>query len=77
MDATSDYLEHVERALPALASTWDLIELGLFGSENAAYRARKRNDGPPYIRVNSRVIRYPKQGVLDFLRERHEDRNSG
>lgn len=50
-------------------SSKDLVGLGLWSSENAAYEARKRGQSPHYCKMGRRVI-YPKQSVIDFILQR-------
>jgi len=33
---------------------------------------RKRNQGPPYIRLGSRLIRYPVQALLDWQQSQQQ-----
>lgn len=54
---------------PDLLTTNDLIKLGLYPSDIAAYAARRRKiSSPPYIQVGKRVL-YPKDELLRFIEE--------
>ncbi len=68
MTACEEFILHMEKTLPELASTQDLIRLGIFGSDQAACAARKRKNGPEFFQMNDRVIRYPRNGVIEYLK---------
>lgn len=63
-------MSKLRRKLPELASVKDLLRIGLYRTEQAAYAARKRGKCPPYFRIPSRGIVYPKDGIIEFL-EKH------
>lgn len=43
----------------------------------AAAQQRHRGDGPPYIRLGARSVRYRKADVLAWLRDRIETQTPG
>jgi hypothetical protein len=54
---------------PDLLSTNDLLRLGLYPTNKAAYFARRRKiSSPPFIMVGKRVF-YPRDQLLRFLEE--------
>lgn len=55
------------RSLPELVSTRDLVKIGMYRTEQAAYAARQRGECPAYLRIPSRGIVYPRQAVIEFL----------
>lgn len=62
-----ELFESLERVLPPLSSASQLAELsGLGASTLAEWRAM--NIGPSFVKVGRRVM-YPKEAVLDYLRE--------
>jgi hypothetical protein len=61
------YLTQLKEKLPELASSGDLVALGLFSSQTALSRARKRGETPTFIRFSRGRILYPRDSVLDFL----------
>lgn len=52
-----------------LMDTQDLIDLRLYNSPNDAYLDRKKCKGPPFIVINGRNIRYPKEDFLLWLKD--------
>lgn len=56
-------------SLPEFLTTSQLINIGLYPSNNAAYIARAKGQSPNFIQVNRKVL-YPKSSVLNFI-ERH------
>ena len=69
MTACEEFILRMQESLPELASTQDLIKLGIFGSDQAASAARRKKIGPEYFQMNGRVIRYPKNGVIEYLKK--------
>ncbi len=54
------------KELPDLCRTADLVRMGLYPTEDAAYLARTRGLSPDYIKVGRKVL-FPKQCVIEFL----------
>lgn len=69
MDAIDRFIEMIEKSLPEMLKTKQLVELGIYNSAQAAYQARLANKSPPYIRIPNLGVVYPKAGVVDFLRD--------
>lgn len=69
MDTQTQTLQSIEDQLPALASAEDLVQVGIFRSVATINRLRKEGKGPDYIRLSDRLIRYPRTGVIKFLRD--------
>lgn len=67
MDACDDFINRLDKELPELASTGDLIRAGIFKSHQAAYLARHSGTGPEFFRMYQKAL-YPKKGVLEFMR---------
>lgn len=63
-----DYIKWASSRLPELATTRDLIDIGFYRSIPAAAAARRNGYAPEHFKVNERLILYPKQAILDFLR---------
>ncbi|OJU79971.1 MAG: hypothetical protein BGO10_01340 [Chlamydia sp. 32-24] len=66
----SDYLSDLESKLPELATSADLVRLGVFASEAAVSKARKLGHSPDYIQFSPGRIRYPRAAVINFFIER-------
>lgn len=65
-----EYLADIEGKIPELATSADLVRLGLFGSEAALCKARKNGNSPDYIQISPGKIRYPRIAVINFFRAR-------
>lgn len=52
----------------ALLSTAEAAELTGLSSE-WFYLARKKGDGPPYLRITSRVVKYDRDDLLGWFRQ--------
>lgn len=73
MNTTStshDYVATIADKLPELATSADLVDFGLFGSEVAISKARKNGSSPDWLQISPNKILYPRAAVLKFLRER-------
>lgn len=69
MSNSPDFLNQITSNLPNLATTKDLIEVGLFSSVSHATHCRKRGDCPKYISLSKKRILYPKQEVIAWLQK--------
>lgn len=70
MNHIEKFIDEVECKLPKLASTSDLIKLGIFSSIAQAVQCRKRGESPEFLYLSPKRIAYPKQAVMCWLRER-------
>ncbi len=71
MDSSmNNYLIELEKKIPEFASSSDLVKLGIFSSQAALCKARKRGDSPTYIKYSAGRIMYPKHCVIEFLKKR-------
>lgn len=61
------YLAAIESQIPELATSADLVRLGLYGSEAALCKARKSGNSPDYIQISRGKIRYPRVAVINFF----------
>ena len=55
--------------LPELFSTQNLVDLGFWPNQDAAYLARRKGHSPDYIKVGAKIL-YPKSSVITFI-EKH------
>lgn len=69
LNALQRYLERLDATLPEMCRTKDLIEAGIYHSDQAACAARRRGNGPDFIFVNHRRIAYPKMELMAWLRK--------
>lgn len=68
----NEHIEWLKMKLPDLCTVGDLIEYGIFSSDQVAYNARIAGDGPPYYRMRRRIF-YPKIEVIKYMqRNFHE-----
>jgi hypothetical protein len=68
MNALNQFIRKLEIELPEVCSTTDLMKFGIYNSPQSARLARKKKRGPAYIQMGRKVI-YPKQGVIEFLKQ--------
>lgn len=66
-----DFIRRAESILPELCSTKDLVNLGIYKSEQAAAYARRKGYSPEFFQFASRTVKYPKDAVLKFLKNAH------
>lgn len=45
----------------------DLVNLGLFSSEQTCYKMRRLGHSPPYIQIAPKVIRFPKKLLIKWI----------
>ena len=64
-----DFFTLLEERIPELASSKDLVDLGIFSSEVALCLARKHRKGPTFIKFSRGRIRYPRTSVIKFLKD--------
>jgi hypothetical protein len=70
MTNSTEFLNQITSNLPNLATTKDLIEVGLFSSISHATHCRKRGDCPVFITLSKKRILYPKEEVIAWLQKR-------
>lgn len=73
MHPFDQYINNLSSKLPEMCHTKDLIRIGMYRSSQAAAAARKRGKCPEYVKLNDRVIEYPKQCVIHYLKKCHDD----
>lgn len=70
MSNSKNFINQITSNLPELATTKDLIEVGLFSSIAHATHCRKRRDCPVFISLSKKRILYPKEEVIAWLQRR-------
>lgn len=70
MSYKKNFIHKITSDLPNLASTKDLIEVGIFSSISHATHCRKRGDSPAFITLSKKRIMYPKEEVIAWLQKR-------
>lgn len=61
--------------LPSYLSANDLVDLGIYKSNNAAYLDRRNGQAPPFIKPNHKRVLYPKKELIEFLKEKTINKN--
>ncbi len=69
MNSCDAYIEKLSSTLPDVCTTEDLIDIGIFRSEQTASIARRKGYSPPYFKMKHGAIVYPKESVIQYLRE--------
>ena len=70
MSECENYIEKLEKLLPDMVRTKDLIALGIFDSNQAAFASRRNKTGPEFFQMNKRVVKYPKKSVIDYMKSK-------
>lgn len=70
MKIANELLNKIQSNLPDLASTEQLINVGIFTSVGQAANSRKRGDSPPFITLSRKRILYPKEQLITWLEKR-------
>ena len=65
----NEFINEIEKTLPDLAHSSDLIATGLFSVAQLS-KGRRDGDTPPYTKVRGRYIYY-KTDVLDWLKKNY------
>lgn len=69
MNGCEIYIYKLAEKLPEMCSVQDLINVGIYRTEQAAYYARRKKQGPDYFQMSSRQVLYPKEGVIQYLKQ--------
>lgn len=71
MNSCKPYIERITNELPEICYTRDLVKAKIFRNREMARRAREKNWGPAFLRLSPHEIIYPKEAVIEWLKERH------
>lgn len=74
MNAVDEFIKMAEVTLPTMCRVRDLVKLGIYRSEQTASYERKKKKSPPYMQLPTRIILYPKAGVLEYLKNARNHR---
>jgi hypothetical protein len=69
MELSKSLIAKLRKKLPDLCSVSDLLRVGIYRSEQAAYAARKSGKCPANFRLAFRGIVYPREEVIDYLKK--------
>ena len=67
MNSCDEFIENAKRTLPVRCTVKDLIDLGIYKSDQAAAYARKNGTSPDFFKMPNRTVMYPKSGVISYL----------
>lgn len=67
MTACEEFILKMEKELPELCSTKDLVALGIYRSAQTAFYSRIRGDGPSYFKLGTRIM-YLRASVIEWLK---------
>ena len=67
MSACDDFILKMEKTLPDIVETHELVKVGVYTSLQSAYHARRTKNCPDYFCMGRRVF-YPKSGIIEWLR---------
>jgi hypothetical protein len=70
-----DFIDDIEKKLPDLCTTNDLIKFKLFSSHFEANVRRKKGHPPDFIYFSKRRVVYPKTCVIAWLRNQADKGN--
>ena len=71
-----EWIDHLEKTLPNVIDSTQLIKAGVFCSSAQAFNLRKRKGEPEFLRISTRRVVYPKEGVIAWLRKKTETTNA-
>lgn len=66
----ANFLNDLETNLPEFIPVSKLVEIGVFSSPAQESKARKRGEGPDFIRLSRKRLVYPRGPLMTWLRER-------
>ncbi len=64
----NELMETIQK-YPNLLSVKDLVDLGIFSSNDYAYESRVKGNSPDYIKVGHKIL-FPRESVIQFLKNR-------
>lgn len=74
MSACDDWINKIAEMLPETCTVQDLVKVKIFNTPGMAYQARIHRNGPPYFQLgNRKKIIYPKNGIIEWLKEKKHE----
>ena len=67
---TAENFEDLLEGSPNFLNVSDLVEVGLYPTKVSVYKALQRREAPPSIHISVGKIRFPKNELICWLRER-------
>ena len=72
MNGADAWLRKIADQYPSVLETKDLIEIGLYKTNQSASQARKRGIAPPFFDNEGRGYIYPKEALIEWLKNRKQ-----
>ena len=72
MNGADAWLRKIADQYPSVLETKDLIEIGLYKTNQSASQARKRGIAPPFFDIEGRGYIYPKEALIEWLKNRKQ-----
>ncbi len=69
---TEKNLKELLEELPPFLNAPNLVQIGLYPSKISVYKALERGEAPPFFYISKRKIRFPKNELIGWLKERAE-----
>jgi hypothetical protein len=68
MNSCDKFIEKLQRELPELCTTTDLVKVGIYKSPQAVWRARKTGMFVDFFKLPTGTIVHPKDGIIQMLK---------
>lgn len=62
--------DHLLSGAPPFISAEELVELGIYPTKSAVYKARNVGTAPPSVKISRLKIRFMKDGLIKWLIEK-------
>jgi len=72
-----NFIDQIEKELPPLSTTRNLVKLGLFASKHAAVKSRNSGTKPEFLKLSEKRIVYPRDAIVEWLKQRHQITKNG
>lgn len=66
----ADMLEQNKASLPVMLSAAELVEMGIFPSKSALFILRKKNKGPPCLRLGGQFS-YNVDDLIEWINKKY------
>lgn len=70
MNPCDEIISKMTDGLPEICTINDLIRAGIVNNRATMEYYRRKKLSPPYLRISSRRIYYPRNGIVKWLKEK-------
>jgi predicted DNA-binding transcriptional regulator AlpA len=70
-------IENLEEKLPEFLRPKDLIKTGLYKSRSDITWSMKRNQAPPWLKLSTHKVVFPRSALCQWLREKERNDSVG